>query len=814
VLESPGLFEELIRALTLPSLAGKTDDRDKERHEYVPRSEIKIDTELVMSYVLSHKNLNRAIFGSNDVEFDEGQPEVGNQTPHDDLENYSVSADKAEKLWKLEALRLVDGVARLDTNLLFPHLDLEESESKPSYHLLSTVVDDILFLFRICSLDNEALLMRLEPDIHDHTKFESDRVILRRQTTPADDPGKAAKDKKASSLSKEKKREYIFALVDYTTLVLAKVLTYSLHHGDHWIASCIATLAKLSAKVKVLSEKPTEFAAVALEAAEDLLPYAPGNVKASAKGKGAEQQPPPLAQISRLRDEEATGDTLRSLYYVQESKFRRLVATFLKHVFYGLRGKSYGRAARTAYEVCSVVYETGLEGFKTWVYQDRDGDLEATACQRSLPIARSAFQLLQLTVENLHAENPQNGPPTARKQPLAKIQWSDIAWEDSSAGRATHKQEAHTPKFQALHTIEEVITVMVPLFTASPFIITDIPVLARMKNVARRIHDPDDVSLPKEYGKFKTYFCLFTDDYAVPDQTTAVGGRPGGVATSLSRGLMTRDKLLRGTRPAEIRRRTMPETEMAQVQNDDAAAKDAMHKALVQANRKMDAWIFDEKAVIVSCALYVWAVIAAAVGLVVGGLVFGFTVHQRIKGVDPFGMTTYCWVLAAFVVLIAKSMRVDTWSWRDFLMRRVRCRCVSELHSVTGIDEPLILARLLQDEQTTILNTRGPYNATFKRKADDGFSIDAPLTMWTMLMSGLIMVQVKSSQGPALVCLDVRRGTKFVTVARSDMIKAKQDELLVCMDMERPGELLPLKLVKLDWSGMVGIYNNTKAKFI
>ncbi|KAF5485649.1 hypothetical protein CGCF413_v013441 [Colletotrichum fructicola] len=81
--------------------------------------------------------------------------------------------------------------------------------------------------------------------------------------------------------------------------------------------------------------------------------------------------------------------------------------------------------------------------------------------------------------------------------------------------------------------------------------------------------------------------------------------------------------------------------------------------------------------------------------LVVGGITAGLIVGERIPGVDPFNIATFAWVLAAFIILIAKSLSVREWPWRDFLRGQVPCRSVSELHTVTGIDEQRILKYLL-----------------------------------------------------------------------------------------------------------------------
>ena len=78
--------------------------------------------------------------------------------------------------------------------------------------------------------------------------------------------------------------------------------------------------------------------------------------------------------------------------------------------------------------------------------------------------------------------------------------------------------------------------------------------------------------------------------------------------------------------------------------------------------------------------------------------------------------------------------------------------------------EQFIMAYLLQHEGTSFLETRGPFNAVFGRRSEDGFSIDKPLSLWTLLLSGLIIIEGRSTTGPELICLDLRRGTPFTSV--------------------------------------------------
>lgn len=239
---------------------------------------------------------------------------------------------------------------------------------------------------------------------------------------------------------------------------------------------------------------------------------------------------------------------------------------------------------------------------------------------------------------------------------------------------------------------------------------------------------------------------------------------------------------------------------------------------------KMNTWVFEENGVMVRCKLYVWTLILLCSLLVGGGVSVGVSVGERIVAVDPFNITTYCWVLAAFLLLVAKNIRVQSWAWNDFLHGRVMCKSVSELSSVTGVKEQLILAKLLQDESISFLDTRGPYNTVFRRKSKDGFSIGRPLSTWTMLISGLIMIEVESAHRRGLVCLDLRRGTYYKAIPniRTQTTRG-QVEFIHCArlsDKKDRGAYGDPNRVRLKveqgitWMRILGFYGNQHAEFI
>jgi hypothetical protein len=158
-----------------------------------------------------------------------------------------------------------------------------------------------------------------------------------------------------------------------------------------------------------------------------------------------------------------------------------------------------------------------------------------------------------------------------------------------------------------------------------------------------------------------------------------------------------------------------------------------------------------------------------------------FAVGTRIRGVDPFQITTFSWVLAGFLTIFAKSRYVSEWPWHDFLHGQVICRSVKDVCDVTRIDPQMVLMYLLLEEQVTTLRTKGPYNGMFLRKSEDssGFTIDEPTHISTMLASGFIILKVLNEFGEHLVCLDVRKGKKGEAPWLRD-----EREYLACMDLD------------------------------
>jgi len=96
----------------------------------------------------------------------------------------------------------------------------------------------------------------------------------------------------------------------------------------------------------------------------------------------------------------------------------------------------------------------------------------------------------------------------------------------------------------------------------------------------------------------------------------------------------------------------------------------------------------------------------------------------------------------------------------------------------------MILMNLLHGERDNILRTRGPFNGMFGRQAQgtDGFSIDVPVKLSTMLASGFIMLKVINEKGEHLICEDVRKGSRGLSITRNEA-----DTFLMVRDVGKDG---------------------------
>ncbi|KAL2867441.1 uncharacterized protein BJX67DRAFT_381142 [Aspergillus lucknowensis] len=754
----------------------------------------------------------------------------------DSTTEYDVPPDAQKKLWKAEIARLHTAVASQDSVPTFQGMQRTPQISEGSYEALAFVADRFWVGMNVCQHDYEAMLQEHFPEMFDKAELMGYRgTLLRVMDDPAEEGGKPPAD----TIDTE---EY-FMFVDYVTAVMAWIMCRSAY-GRSFHGHILAALAKRATKLKILSADMVEYVERSLDAvhlpptASELTgqgdarpPEVPGADRQGSDAWGG------LKMLGRGPDNADTKAPLtrtegvRKMYFMRNTRFYPGIWTVSRYLLLSLRGpRRMITSSRMLFELCSTVYETGLSEFPTLVFQDRDGEYLALSDRNTLAYSRPVFELVRSSVSQIKrryevSSEDESIYNTAAADPdvITTIAWNmPTGREERSATAAASSQqgEMHEERFD-LRSMGDVVNVLVPLQLTSPTISKCLFYFIRMI-VFTEDQNPEDPIVPPPPVKFKAYYSLCTRKY----QSYAVLRKQAGVS-SLSKALIARDKLLTGDEIGNISADTYvsymeggPGRLNALQRRVDRERVAQRLKEIEHASAQMNEWVFEEAGVLVRCTWYLWTVLVGCTILVGGGVAIGVSVERRIPGVDPFNITTYAWVLAAFILLVAKSVRVEDWPWRDFLRGRVLCCSVSELHSMTGINKQLILAKLLHNEATSILTTRGPFNIPFERKSSDGFSIDEPITMWTMLLSGLIMVQVQADQGTALVCLDARKGATGSLVKRQNM-PTESKKYIYCDQMPRQDEKNPNEGIRfrlnsgpIGWHRIDGLYNNHNCEFV
>ncbi|TGZ79160.1 hypothetical protein EX30DRAFT_365477 [Ascodesmis nigricans] len=710
--------------------------------------------------------------------------------PFDSLEPYDIDEEKALKLWEWEAKQLVDAVncnsSPKFTNPMFDGVVTEEGHDK-----LGKLADRIMECDIIRELYNGLLLHANMPNAPTLSPTEK----LRKQLNSIEHMINTQGEHMDQIWTDEEGLSALYDLVDYVTAICARFLTKCAHGPWHiWVLGSIATWR---AAVKVIARSPSTFFQRALDTGRGQLSKPVRSLLA-----GEEQNPSYEAGDkdggrNRAFQFDISGNRARDLYFVETAKIKSFEEPIIDSLFGVIRYR--GRESLTKYDFCTIVYETGLNGFQAHIYQDKHGEILGTSLPNNLRYSAAACAIMNETISGIEASQrarvqpprrPRaegSNPPNRTSTPVVvKFEWNYSETAPTQQVAQSSVNGRHS-KYLKLDMMASVVPLMVSMKITSPKIVDTVKDYLSM--VSQTSMDMSDVK-PYIIPRFDAFFRFYTK--SAEEQSASLSGW----VAPLSSGLMTRQRLLAGDqRDQNFSADENPVLYTEQKSNwrwgslrlgaGRHTKSDVMNLSdmISDANQIMEDWTMVETGVIVSCRWYVSMVMAIAAILVLGGLAIGFTVGQRLPAVDPFNITTYCWVLAAFVILIGRSIRVENWPWRSFLYAQVECKSVSELHAVTGVHEQLIIAKLLHEESTSILQTRGPHNFPFRRTADTGFSIDVPITMWTMCLSGLIVIQVVTPEGnDALACLDVRRGTEYAVFVH-DYNSVMSRTQLACLEL-------------------------------
>ncbi|KAE8324388.1 hypothetical protein BDV39DRAFT_217091 [Aspergillus sergii] len=712
----------------------------------------------------------------------------------DDPHAYLPAGLKATPLWKKETNRLIDIVKSSESIRPFNSEELCGGGREEDYSRLARLAEMILAAHSLCLLDNECINVEHCKQLANRNRVKT--LLQQAQVSQTNSenekgPGEQSKDTQIRQL------DATFALIDYIAAILARLLC-QVAAGEYWWNNVVAVLAKRVTKLKVLMLDMHANTVISCQAGESALDRTDLSSRLSS-GIFDEEE---CEEVLRMIDADAkeglttTANTDVARHCVEQNRFRSGIDLTFRYLLMSLRFQNRSGLSGTSFEICGMVYATGFEDFKSLLFQDLDLEYSASSDQDALNTAYPAFEILNQILANV--KQGQTKPPRAL-QTMVKWRYSGAVNNNNRTADDNLPCDLVQCKSNGaiMETMNDIVTVMIPLLLTSPVAVANLTSFRTMVSLTCDAKNTVHIFKGVDYSAF---FQMYTNKFKEDSENWDVMR----LSAAVDEGFFSRCTLISDEKPSEKPERLAQKT--------------------ASLSQEMNNWVIDERSIMVPCRFHVCFIILVAFLIAGGGLCI-MAVGERIAGVDPSNLSAYLWVLAGFYLLVCKSRYVEEWPWNDFLHFRVRCRCVSELHAITGINEQFIMAKLLHDESGgSMLKTRGPYNKVFlRRDATDGFSIDCLIQMKTLLLSGLIMLNVVTPRGHALVCLDARRGTELTVVEHQGN---EAQEHLVCEDINRLHELQQqngaqenprLQLARskeLKWKRIQGVYSHIHSEFL
>jgi hypothetical protein len=305
---------------------------------------------------------------------------------------------------------------------------------------------------------------------------------------------------------KEQNLEAYFALVDYITACLARLLVRSAQSA-YWNNSTIAILAKWASKLKVLAYDPAEYASRSLANAEELLvtlrfattdsASAALKLRVSDKTSGSKE---PEIQL----EEDSEGD-ITGLYYTEQWRFRKAITYLLRHVTKSLYASERSGNSADCFEVCTQVYETGLEKSMATISSNRDSDISASS---NAMYTKCTYTAMELLMRNTRELTKRKVTPT-NFSIRAKALW---AWSMEHTDNIDK-----TGQLQTCH-MDELVSILVPLSLADSHCSLEVVDLI---STAAILTEDEDPLLQFEPVHFQVKYHLATSAWAEKEKRLA-----------------------------------------------------------------------------------------------------------------------------------------------------------------------------------------------------------------------------------------------------------------------------------------------------
>ncbi|KAI4860121.1 hypothetical protein F4820DRAFT_437835 [Hypoxylon rubiginosum] len=678
----------------------------------------------------------------------------------------NLTEDVEFSLCEEEARRLVQVANSVDPVKMQGHNDLFGLPTQEGYLQLHQLGRKFVHALRICLHDAAVTQAESYNTEADYERCNEVKSKLLRDFDPM-----TGQERYSTEINDENKRRYYHALVNYTTAVLVKVILQTVR-GEYWINSIVAIVARLAAKAKILGNDLPQAVMQTLQKANDARMRL--NQQEERYDQYALKKPEQyLDEKRKLQASLGSRAGQAGKYFIQMGVLYNAVIGMLNEAISGFAISNPLASGTDDFESSVAIYESFITNEQIIICQQRDGSIGAASEAGITRASTAGFEVCRKTWEGLDRASRGN----------SKLAWTSIQWkwsqvnEDTGALLPDNRQDTVT-----LSSMKSVIAATVPYAMISGTFAASLHTLVELIRFASA-EDGSPLFLVKQ-PKIICTAILRTSKYESrrPGQVREDGACP--VSESF---LIQKRAFANGLRTGELYTPTLIETIMKNGMKGKITLRDREEskEALKDGMKMLNSWVIDDDTIIVPYKRYAWGSIALAVLLVACGLAVGFSVGDRIPGVDPSNISAFCWVVTAFLLLMAKAIRVESWPWSCFLRGMVPCRSVSEVVAVTGVHPQVLLAILLRLDNRMHLRTRGPFNTLFRRKSPDasgGLSIDVPIKTATAIEGGFIPIKVLSDWGTGLVFINTHSWAAYNSITDSGTYGGHA----ICPDIDHP----------------------------
>lgn len=420
----------------------------------------------------------------------------------DDCRNYGISESVEQKLIGLEIDRLSAAI-KAEEAFLFNSEGVFDSTKGPVFSEVSDVADQIRLNFEIIRHDNMIHVLEHCPDLMESAVDDFKRARTRLFGRYKQDEIHVQGCQPKILEPPERNLKAYFALVDYVTASIGRLLFRSAS-SRYWENNLLSVLVQWSTKLKVLSHDPARYAAQSLDQGEDSL------VQLVA---GMESRSITLLRIRKAADSSEHRDIdalnqetdITSRYYREKTFFRDRVERLLKNSLDALLKNTDGStSADASFEMCTLVFRTGLDGLPTTLSNSRYGVISASSDAVRVNVSYTAMELVLKNVKGLEPQ----GYLSQRDEHSIDSDAAVIDWEWCE--HTIH--DTPTRAVIEIAKMDDLISILVPLGLTSTYTSVKIDNLFALASSGTEEDDPI-IQFEPPPERFEAHLTVSTAQY-------------------------------------------------------------------------------------------------------------------------------------------------------------------------------------------------------------------------------------------------------------------------------------------------------------